>query len=211
MPHSIPHQRPAAPFLDRLETALRPVAAWGTFRRGARHASVNAILFHRGGEWRIPFVIRRSDLRSHPGQVGLPGGQIEPDEDGLGAALRETEEELRLSRTALRPLGAAPPVYTAATNFMVATFVTYLSAPPTTFDWDARELVGVVSVPVRELLDRDAWRGPAAAIAADGPFFGRQLATQGVVIWGLTARIMGGLLPLIRAACDRGRWCTSGS
>jgi 8-oxo-dGTP pyrophosphatase MutT (NUDIX family) len=126
---------------------------------------------------------------------------VEADESGFDAALRETEEEVGVPRAALRPLGAAPPVYAAVTNFAVATFVTYLPDPPASFTWDPGELVGVVSVALEELLDPDAWQ-------LQGPHHGRQLPTQDVVIWGLTERILAGVLPFLREARNATRSAT---
>ncbi|MBO0709554.1 MAG: CoA pyrophosphatase, partial [Candidatus Dormibacteraeota bacterium] len=173
---------------------LRPVQGWGTFRRGARHAAVNTILFHRGEEWNLPFVLRSPDLRSHPGQVGLPGGGVEPGESAVESALRETEEEIGVPATALRVLGATGSLYAAVTNYNVAIFVSYLAEPPPSFRWAAGELVGIIEVPLSLLLDRHAW-------SLEGPYVGPQLQTQGAVIWGLTATILHrDLLPRLRAA-----------
>ncbi|HYN18750.1 MAG TPA: NUDIX domain-containing protein, partial [Actinomycetes bacterium] len=42
-------------------------------------------------------VLRPAHLRQHAGQVGLPGGAVEPtDADGVAAALREAQEEVGL-------------------------------------------------------------------------------------------------------------------
>lgn len=181
-------------FLGRLQETLRPVQGWGTFRRGARHAAVNTILFHRSQEWNIPFVLRSPDLRSHPGQVGLPGGGVEPGEPAVQGALRETEEEIGVPPHALRMLGATGSLYAAVTNYNVAIFVSHLAIPPPRFTWSAGELVGVIEVPLSMLLDPGAW-------SPDGPYFGPQLQTQGAVIWGLTAAILHGhVLPRLRSA-----------
>lgn len=182
-------------FLERLEGTLLPVEGWGTFRRGARHAAVNSILFHRGKEWKLPFVLRSPDLRSHPGQVGLPGGRVEPGESAAQAALRETEEEIGVPAGGLRLLGSAGHVYTAVTNYNVAVFVSHLAEPPARFTWPAGELVGVIEVPLSLLLEPGAW-------SHHGPYFGPQLRTaEGPVIWGLTAAILrGDLLPRLRTA-----------
>src|ERR1700747_3226641 len=82
------------PFLDRVRERLLPVDAWGTFHPGARAAAVTVILFRRDGELRVPFVLKRADLRRHPGQVGLPGGILNPGEEAWPAAARAAEEEI---------------------------------------------------------------------------------------------------------------------
>lgn len=62
---------------------------------------------------------RPSAMRSHPGQVAFPGGKVDP-EDGtpLNAALRETEEEVGLSRRHVAPLGYLDP-YLTGTGFRI--------------------------------------------------------------------------------------------
>lgn len=197
MPRNLPHQITPREgiFLGRLEETLQPVEAWGRFRRGARHAAVNTILLHRGKEWNLPFVLRSPDLRSHPGQVGLPGGRVEPGESAAEAALRETEEEIGVPAGGLRLLGATGGLYAAVTNYNVAVFVSHLADPPVRFTWPAGELVGVIEVPLSRLLDRAAW-------STEGPYVGPQLRTAGgPVIWGLTAAILRGqVLPRLRTA-----------
>lgn len=45
----------------------------------------------------IPLFLRSSDLRRHAGQMGLPGGKLNPGESAEQAALRELREELGLA------------------------------------------------------------------------------------------------------------------
>ncbi|MBO0688805.1 MAG: CoA pyrophosphatase [Candidatus Dormibacteraeota bacterium] len=179
--------------LSALRQELRSVDDWGVFRRGARAAAVNAILYRREGRWCIPFVVRRADLRSHPGQVGLPGGNVRPGEGAWAAAARETEEEIGVPGSALEPLGAGPVVYTAVSNYSVVPFVSSLADPPGAFSADPHELDGVVEVALARLVDEAEWRERPGL---PGP----QLAVGGVVIWGLTARILAGILPPIAGA-----------
>ena len=51
-------------------------------------------------------LTRRADtLRSHTGQVALPGGRQDPGETPWAAALREAEEEVGLDRSYVDPVG----------------------------------------------------------------------------------------------------------
>jgi 8-oxo-dGTP pyrophosphatase MutT (NUDIX family) len=189
-----PDGLPSNPLLDRLPSLLQSVEDWGTFRTGARQAAVVAVLYRREGALYMPFVARRQDLSSHPGQIGLPGGQVIAGESAWQAAAREAEEEIGVHAADLTPLGAGPPLYAAVTNYSVVPFVAWLGREDVRFRPDRRELDAVLEVPLARLLDRSAWQ--------DGPWLrlGRSLPIEGAVIWGLTARLLDGILPPIRAA-----------
>jgi 8-oxo-dGTP pyrophosphatase MutT (NUDIX family) len=141
----------------------------------------------------IPFVARRADLPSHPGQVALPGGMVKAGETAWRAAAREVEEEIGVPAADLRPLGAGAPLYAAVTNFSVVPFVAWLPAQDVRFRPDPRELDGVLEVGLTRLLDETAWQ-------QDRPWPGRNLPVGEAVIWGLTARLLADILPPIRAA-----------
>jgi 8-oxo-dGTP pyrophosphatase MutT (NUDIX family) len=189
-----PDGLPSNPFVSRLPSLLQSVEDWGTFRTGARQAAVVAVLYRREGALYMPFVARRADLPSHPGQIGLPGGQVVPGESAWQAAAREAEEEIGVHRADLTPLGAGPPLYAAVTNYSVVPFVAWLPLEGVRFRPDPRELDAVLEVPLARLLDESAWEdGPRARL-------GRSIPVQGTVIWGLTARLLDSLLPSISAA-----------
>ena len=185
---------PPYPFLRRLSSLLESLEGWGSFRIGARAAAVVAVLYRQKGEFYIPFVVRRTDLPSHPGQIGLPGGQVRDGESAWEAASREVEEEIGVRRGDLVPLGAGPPLYAAVTNYSVVPFVAWLPAEGLRFQPDVRELDAVIEVRLASLLDEDAWR------VGTQPWPGRHFPIGETYIWGMTARLLDGLLPLISAA-----------
>jgi 8-oxo-dGTP pyrophosphatase MutT (NUDIX family) len=185
------------PFLNRLAGLHKPVDGWGSFRRGARPAAVVLILFRRDRAWRVPFVARRADLSSHPGQIGLPGGGVHPGEDAWAAAAREAHEEIGVDRAALVPLGAGTPFYSAVSNNSVVPFVAWLPHEDPAFRRDPGEVDAVLEVPLARLVDDAAWvRGPQ-------PWPGRNLPVGDAMIWGLTARILDELVPHMRSALER--------
>lgn len=58
-------------------------------------ATLLAIYPNPAGELVIPLTVRHADLRTHAGEVSLPGGNVDPsDADHEAAALREAWEEI---------------------------------------------------------------------------------------------------------------------
>jgi 8-oxo-dGTP pyrophosphatase MutT (NUDIX family) len=186
--------RPSNPLVSRLPSFLQSFEDWGTFRSGAKEAAVVAVLYRREGALYIPFVARRHDLSSHPGQVGLPGGRVDPGESAWEAGAREVEEEIGVPAGDLVPLGAGPPVYAAVTNYSVVPFVAWLPLEDVRFLPAPREVAAVLEVPLERLLDESAWDDGARTRV------GRSLPFEGTMIWGLTARLLDGILPAIRTA-----------
>ncbi|MEO8746017.1 MAG: CoA pyrophosphatase [Candidatus Dormiibacterota bacterium] len=180
--------------LARLERLFYPIDGWGEFRRGARPAAVVFILYRQDGRWMVPFVRRRADLRDHPGQVALPGGGVKTGESAWEAAQREVEEEIGVPLGRLVPLGAGEPIYAAVSNFSVVPFVAHLPDPVPAFVHDERELEGVLAIPLDRLLDDSAW------LQSGDPWRFRYLAHEESVVWGLTERIVAGLIPKLKQA-----------
>jgi 8-oxo-dGTP pyrophosphatase MutT (NUDIX family) len=181
-------------FLARLERLFSPIDGWGEFRQGARRAAVVFVLYRDKGQWMVPFVRRRADLRDHPGQVALPGGGLHPDESAWEAGRREVMEEIGVPLGRLAPLGAGHPIYAAVSNFSVVPFVAHLPDPVPTFVHDESELDGVLAIPLDRLLDDSAW------LESADPWRFRYLAHEESVVWGLTERIVAGLAPNLRQA-----------
>ncbi|HMC52622.1 MAG TPA: CoA pyrophosphatase [Acidimicrobiales bacterium] len=61
-----------------------------------RSAVVVCIVAGSRGEACLIVTRRAAGLRAHASQYALPGGRVEPGEDAVDAALRETEEEVGL-------------------------------------------------------------------------------------------------------------------
>ena len=62
----------------------------------ARRAAVLLALDPSSTGWSIPALLRPATMRSHAGQVSLPGGSMEAEETPAQAALREQAGQLRL-------------------------------------------------------------------------------------------------------------------
>src|SRR5881397_822171 len=107
---------------ENLRSSLAPVTDVAP-AAGRRPAAVLLPLVD-GPDPSILFTKRTDDLPRHPGEISFPGG-MRHDEDGdlLTTALRETEEELGLSREAVDVLGMLEPLQTFTTGYTIAPFV----------------------------------------------------------------------------------------
>ena len=87
-------------------------------------------LVEHNGENCLLYEVRSSLLKWQPGEVCFPGGRIEPGETALECALRETEEELGISRNQMDLLGAMDYVIHAS-GFPVYPYLARFNA-----DWE---------------------------------------------------------------------------
>ena len=75
-----------------------------------RQAAVLVGLFYRENEWHVLLTRRSHKLKSHSGQVCLPGGKTDEGETNIETALREADEEVGLKRNCVSQiLGELPP------------------------------------------------------------------------------------------------------
>jgi 8-oxo-dGTP pyrophosphatase MutT (NUDIX family) len=93
-----------------------------------RAAGVLALIDGRRAELPLLLERRSHQLRSHPGQVGLPGGSLTESDGTLWqAALREAEEELAVPADAVRLLGYLDPVVITHSGFLMVPAVALLT------------------------------------------------------------------------------------
>ena len=79
----------------------RDSVAIGEFKKSA----VMILLIEDAGELDVVFEVRSLKLRSQPGDVCLPGGKVELDENPRETSIRETMEELNLKRDQIEIIG----------------------------------------------------------------------------------------------------------
>ncbi len=188
------------PRIARLEAALTSRQANQVHDPAARRAAV-AILIRLGptGEPEI-FFIQRAVYEGDPwsGQIAFPGGREEPDDAGpVDTAMRETLEEtgidLRREATLAGVLDDIHPRAVRLPAVVVRPFVFLLPDPPEPSL--SPEVADSFWVPLSVVLDRSVWRD--TTVVADGMEMSRfAFHHEGFVVWGMTERILSGLLEL---------------
>ena len=136
----------------------------------------------------ILFTRRADHLARHAGQVSFPGGRVNEDEaNAIDAALRETEEEVGLSRSFVQIFGDLD-YYETGTGFSIHPFVGFVREG---FELkiDASEVAEVFEVPLLFFLDRQNH------VQATANWQGRERRYYDMTygrhrIWGATAGIL---------------------
>lgn len=62
-------------------------------------------LINNKGTWEIIYEVRANNLKRQPGEISFPGGQLESDETYKEAAIRETIEELNITKENIKIIG----------------------------------------------------------------------------------------------------------
>ncbi|MGC4021733.1 MAG: CoA pyrophosphatase [Cyclobacteriaceae bacterium] len=92
--------------------------------------SVMILLYEEDGQIKFPLTKRHDYNGAHSGQVSLPGGKAELNEDYLQTALRETEEEVGVKAGELKIIGRLSDFFVIPSNFMIVPVVAYAQSAP---------------------------------------------------------------------------------
>lgn len=141
------------------------------------------------------FTRRTEHLPDHAGQISFPGGRmVAGDETAWAAALRETEEEVGLPRTHVRPIGRLD-TYVTRTGFEVTPLVG-LVRPPFPIAPDSFEVAEVFEAPLGFFLD-PAHREIHSRLYRGKERFFFAFAYGEHYIWGATAGMLVNLVEVL--------------
>lgn len=153
-----------------------------------KDAAVLVPVIDDGDEARVIFTQRTRTLRNHSGQISFPGGGIDAqDRSPEEAALRETEEEIGMSRRFIDTVGRMPD-YISGTGFRIKPVLAVVRRG-FTLTPNPAEVDEVFEVPLSFLMN------PANHSRGSRMFQGRERFFYEMpygerYIWGITAGIV---------------------
>lgn len=134
-------------------------------------------------------LTRRSDaLRSHTGQVALPGGRQDPGETPVQTALREAHEEVGLEPHFVSPVGLATP-YQTGSGYLITPVVGFVS-DGFTLSANPHEVAEIFETPFAWLMEPANYEEHERALPTGElrRFYATTHAEK--YIWGATAGIL---------------------
>lgn len=162
-----------------------------------RPAAVLVPLIDRPEGMAVLLTQRTAHLHAHAGQISFPGGRAEDtDADAIATALRETEEEVGLTRDRVDVIGRLD-TYVTGTGFEITPIVGVVT-PPYTLAIDPFEVAEAFEVPLSYILDRRNHNRQERESAGRLRVF-YVLPYEGRNIWGATAGMLVNLAEVLNA------------
>lgn len=137
---------------------------------------------------RVILTVRSENLKSHAGQISLPGGsREEQDADSVATALRESEEEIGLHRKRVDVLGSLGEM-PLPSGYRITPVIGIIDAEQD-FVPCPIEVADIFQAPLSLVLDTSAYRS-SVMVYNDKPRRVLELMYEDYRIWGATAAIL---------------------
>ncbi len=165
----------------------------------AKRAGVMSLFYpSENFETKLILILRKTYKGVHSAQVGFPGGKLEIEDDSIqDAALRETEEEVGVSRETISVLKKLTEVYIPPSNFFVQPFLGITTEAPK-FVPQEEEVEALIEVALQDFMN-DAniisqTLSTSYATSIEVPAF----KLNGHIVWGATAMMLNEVRELLK-------------
>lgn len=157
-------------------------------------AAVLVPIVERNDGLKVILTKRSNNLKQHPGQISFPGGKSEKiDKSLVATALRETKEEIGISKKNVEILGQLPKHLTI-TGFKITPFIGRIRMGFST-EIQTSEVSEIFEVPLSYLSNPKNFRVESVKWKGKKRFF-YSIPYGPYYIWGATARILKNLADL---------------
>lgn len=163
-----------------------------------KKAAVLMLLYPKDNVTHMALIVRNSYPGIHASQIAFPGGKVEEyDKDLSDTALRETHEEIGISKEKVEVIRAFSEVYIPPSNYLVSPFLGF-SSEELFFTLNPEEVAGLIELPLYQFLDESnvvtVNMTTSYANNIQVPAF--QIGDD--LVWGATAMMMSELKELIK-------------
>jgi 8-oxo-dGTP pyrophosphatase MutT (NUDIX family) len=153
-----------------------------------KDAAVLVALVERPAGLSVILTRRADTLRSHTGQVALPGGRCDPGETPWVTALREAHEEIGLHPSHVAVAGLSTP-YRTGTGYHVVPVVGFVT-PPFELSPNPDEVADIFETPFLFLMDPANYEQRQGRTPAGDERRFYALTWEDRLVWGATAGML---------------------
>ena len=156
----------------------------------AIQSSVLILLYPFRSETGFVLTLRNEYKGIHSGQISLPGGKYEEDDESLVfTALREAKEEIGIDPKQVQILGQLTPLYIPPSKFLVTPVVGFVSSRPE-FIADPYEVAKIIEIRISDFLSNGSIRQKKINFKVGFSLNTPCYSIDGNYIWGATAMIL---------------------
>lgn len=165
-----------------------------------RQAAVLMLFYPKNKQTHLALIVRNTYPGVHSSQIGFPGGKVEESDFNLEeTALRETHEEVGISREKVEIIKSFSQIYIPPSNFLVAPFMG-ISQQELTFVPDLHEVKRVLEFPVEDFLSEKSITKVKMTTSYATDIEVPAFMVDKYVVWGATAMMMSELKETIKSA-----------
>lgn len=196
---NLPLPGQTAQFLMAPMERVKELKAIDIAKLNPRQAGVMALFYPNDlGETTLVLMLRKTYKGVHSNQVGFPGGKVELEDANMTeTALRETEEEIGVSRESITVMKKMTNIYIPPSNFWVQSFIGYVQEKPL-FVPQESEVESLIYVPLTEFLSETSLVTTTLSTSYASEITVPAFELQGHVVWGATAMMLSEVKSLLK-------------
>lgn len=155
-----------------------------------KKGAVLILLYESKGIIKFPLIVRPVYDGVHSGQISLPGGGVNENDENLeDTALRETEEETGVFKNKIEVVGRLSNLYIPPSNYLVTPVVGIYHVKPK-FIPDKKEVARIVEMDVEKIMDETLINEKKIKLSNGVSVLTPYFDLNGLIIWGATAMIL---------------------
>lgn len=165
----------------------------------AKRAGVMSLFYpSENFETKLILILRKTYKGVHSAQVGFPGGKLEVEDDSIqDAALRETEEEVGVSRETISVLKKLTEIYIPPSNFFVQPFLGITTEAPK-FVPQEEEVEALIEVALKDFMNDANIISQTLSTSYASSIKVPAFKLNGHVVWGATAMMLNEVRELLK-------------
>ncbi len=177
-------------FIMAPEIRMKELNSMMIEERNPRNAAVMMLFYPKKSTTHIALILRPEYEGVHSGQIALPGGKVEmQDQNYTETALRETQEEIGVPMNTVEVIKSLTKVYIPPSNFWVHPFMGFTEERPD-FVLQKEEVAKVIEVPLAELLNEDNVTAQKLSTSYAENIEVPSFKLNSYVVWGATAMML---------------------